>query len=85
MRCKFCGRNGATEPISDEEGNEFLICGQCNEEGFPNKKEIGSMNYKLFVENENGKLEELCDMPNGMNEDIEEWIGICKENQRRKK
>jgi len=43
------------------------------------------MRYKLFIENENGNLEELWDMPNGMNEDIEEWIGICKENQRRKK
>ena len=29
-KCKFCGKDGATEPISDEEGNSYLICEDCD-------------------------------------------------------
>lgn len=28
--CKFCGCDNATEPINDEEGNEYLICAECD-------------------------------------------------------
>jgi len=35
--CKFCSCDGATEPISDEDGNEFLICEKCDEEAFTKK------------------------------------------------
>ena len=30
-RCKFCGVSGATEPICDEKGKEFLICESCDD------------------------------------------------------
>ena len=33
-----------------------------------------------MVEWDNGKTEEIWDFPNGMNEDIEEWLKIMKDN-----
>jgi len=29
-KCKFCGCLNATEPISDEDGNAFNICVDCD-------------------------------------------------------
>ena len=37
--------------------------------------------YKIYVEYDNGDVEQLFDMPEGMNQDIEEYIEIINKQE----
>jgi len=31
MKCHFCLKDGADVPVSDDEGNAFFICDECDD------------------------------------------------------
>ncbi len=46
------------------------------------KKKGRIKDYRLILIYENDEEEEFYDFPNGMNEDIREWLDIVEDNQK---